>query len=205
VKRRALPLVAALVTVIILFASSIVWFYYQLPPHSLPSEPADFYAISKEVSLSELIDIVERQNRTVYLPSELPEGFELTAIYVREDEFLAIIVYSVEDNKDYKTAELTIEISPSLQTPTLDELKSWAEDSEHEKALEINGWPVWVNEKAYIGVEERREKYGKEYAPLVIVWIKGHRYMIGSPVLTVEELIQLVRSMKSLSNFSLIF
>jgi len=162
----------------------------------------DFYDSSKEVSLSELIDIAERQNLTVYLPSELPEGFELTAIYVRENEFLAIIVYSAEGNKDYRTAELGIEIAKLLHTPTIDELKSCVKDPEYERVLEINGWPVRVNERAYIGGNAVwEERYGKEYAPLVEFWIEGLRYRICSPVLTADELIQLVRCMRPITSF----
>ncbi len=61
--------------------------------------------------------------------------------------------------------------------------------------LDINGWPVLVNEKAYTGGNiETREKYG-DYILLVIAWISGMRYMISCPTLTPKDAIQIVRNM----------
>ena len=164
-------------------------------------EPADFYGTSREVSLNEMIDIATKSGISIYLPSELPNNLELTAIYLRDNSFLAIVVYSAEGNKDYKTAELGIQISPSLPefTPTYEELVSEVETSEYKTALEINNWPVLVNERAdWGGNRESREKYG-DFTLLVRVWIGWMEYNIGAPTLNVDAAVELVWSMDLLT------
>ena len=111
--------------------------------------------------------------------------------------FLAIVVYSAEGNKDYKTAELGIQIKPVPpdSTPTYLQLESQVENSEFEYALEINGWPVKVNEKADSGGDsEFRDKYG-ENTLLVRVWIEGNEYTICAPTLKTDDAVQLVACM----------
>ena len=120
-----------------------------------------------------MVDVANESNLSLYLPSELPNNLKLTAIYLRDDSFLAIVVYSAEGNKDYKIAELGIQISLSSPefTPTYDDLISEAESSEYVTALEINNWPVLVDERSNWGSnEEAREKYG-EFFIHVRVWI----------------------------------
>jgi len=145
--------------------------------------PGDFYGTSKEVSLEEMAEIADIKNISIYLPSTLPNNLTMTAIYLQETPFIAIVVYSAEGNKDYKTAELGIQLTqiPSEFIPTYD--------------LEINGWPVKVNEKASSGGDpEFREKYG-DYTLLVWVWIEEVGYTICAPTLGTEEAVQLVGSM----------
>ena len=162
------------------------------------SEPPDFYGTSKEVSLDEMTEIADINGISIYLPSSLPSNLTMTAIYLKEAPFIVIVVYSAEGNKDYKTAELGIQLTPisSELIPTYDQLKSQVEDSEFESALEINGWPVKVNKKADSGGDfEFRDKYG-DYTLLVSVWIEGTEYTICAPTLRTEEVVQLVGSMK---------
>lgn len=155
----------------------------------------DFYAISKEVSLNDTIDVANDYNLSIYLPSELPDNLELTAIYLRNWSFLAIVVYSADGNKDYKTAEFVIEIVPVESSPTYDELKTDAEESEYKIALEINGWPVFINEKAYAGGNvETREKWGN-WLLLADVWIVEVRYGLVAPTLNTDDLIKVVECM----------
>ena len=190
--KRAIPFGAALVTLIALLTFS-------------SAEPdiegiVDFYGTSRDVSLSELVQVADKLDvMPLYLPSELPPGFKLTAIYLKNGPFIAMVVYSSEGNKDYKTTELVIEIAPTEMVPTYEQLRTWAEVSVNKKALEINGWPVKVNERASTGGdEEHRAKYG-EYQLLVEVWIKAIEYTISPLTLTPDEAIQLVRSMRSIS------
>jgi hypothetical protein len=170
--------------------------YYVAPFHS---EPVDFYAAGgRGVSLDELIKFVGEAGETIYLPSKLPRGLKLTAVYFKDGPFIAIVVYSAEGNKDYKTAELTIEISPSSLPPSsLEELKSI---STHDYVLEVNGWPVGIKKDAHVFEEEFIKKYKTNRALWAEVWIKGSsytfNYSILSPTLTVEELIQLIHDMK---------
>ena len=162
----------------------------------------DFYGTSKEVSMSELVQVADKLDvMPLYLPSELLPGYKMTAIYLKDGPFIAMVVYSAEGNKDYKTAELVIEIAPTEMemVPTYEQLRSWAEVSVNKKALEINGWPVRANERASTGGdEEHRAKYG-EYQLLVEVWIKGINYTISPMTLTLDKTIQLVRSMRPIA------
>lgn len=161
--------------------------------------PLDFYGTSKEVSLDEMVEVASKFNLSLYLPSELPNNLELTAIYLKDGPFIAMVVYSAENNKDYKTAEFVIQIAPSESSPTYDSLKSEADKSEYRTALEINGWPVLVDDKADSGGEaEFREKYG-DYVLLIWVWIDGMRYNLVAPTLNTNDAIQVVERMSLLT------
>ncbi|MFX0199407.1 MAG: hypothetical protein ACFFCW_25070 [Candidatus Hodarchaeota archaeon] len=198
--RRMIPFGAALATVIVLLALLAVTTWLDYNSSNIGEGPADFYGTSREVSLSELVQVADKMDvMPLYLPSALPSGFKLTAIYLKDGPFIAIVVYSAEGNKDYKTAELTIEFTPTSTPPTYEQLRAWAEESEDEMALEINGWPVRVLEKAATGGDkEHWEKYGA-YQLLVFAWIEGINYTISPMTLTSDEAIQLVRSMRPIS------
>lgn len=185
------------ISITILLSIFVSWSLY-MENNGIYSIPADFYGTSKEVSLDEMTEFAIINNISIYLPFTLPSNLSLTAIYLKESPFIAIVVYSAEDNKDYKTAELTIQLAslPPEFIPTYDQLLSQVEDSEFESALEINGWPVKVNEKANSGGDpEFREKYG-DYTLLVWVWIEEVGYTICAPTLETEDVVQLVGSMK---------
>ena len=163
----------------------------------------DFYGTSREVSLNETIDVVKQYNLSIYLPSELPDDFECTAIYLKDSPFIAIVVYSAEGNIDYKTAELVIQISPAGSPPTYSELESIAISNLFTTAVEINSWPVLVNERASTGGEvETRKKWG-DYFLLVTAYIEGMRYMITCPTLATNEAILMVENLHLLTDIVL--
>ncbi len=162
--------------------------------------PPDFYGTSKEVNINEFANYVEKNEIVVYLPSDLPNEFEITAIYLKESPFIAIVVYSAESNKDYKTAELTIQISPTASIPTYTELSSNIVNPEFETVFEINGWPVLVNERASSGGDSSFiAKYG-EYTLLTMIWIEGNTYIINSPTLITDEITVLAENMRLIGN-----
>ncbi len=164
------------------------------------SQPPDFYYTSQQVTFDEFTEYIKNNEIVVNLPSLLPEGYKLTAIYLKKSPFIAIVVYSTDSNKDYKTAELTIQISYATQIPTCDELVSNIQNGEFEKVYEINNWPVLVNEKASSGSEASFiAKYG-EYTVLTIVWIEEIQYVINSPNLTTTNIITLVQEMGPIGN-----
>jgi hypothetical protein len=161
------------------------------------SEPPDFYGTSKEVSLEKMLETVENFSLSIYLPNEMPKNLELTAIYLKESPFIAIVVYSAKGNKDYITAELTIEIAPidPKWIPTYSELQSEATESQDKTAMEINTWPVIVYENADVGGNsEKREKYG-DFTLLVNLWIDEIGYLYCAPTLTINDVIPIVGSM----------
>ena len=165
------------------------------------SEPADFYGTSKEVSFEEMIEVADNKNLSITLPSELPKNLELTVIYLKEDPFIAIVVYSAKGNKDYITAELTIQIASTdpIWVPTYNQLQSEAEESQDKTAMEINTWPVMIYENANIGGDtEKREIYG-DFTLLVNLWIDEVNYLYCAPTLTINEAIIIVGSMTLLN------
>jgi len=193
---RSKSFLRTLVVLIVLFV--IASLLFDLKEYSNTSEPADFYGTSKEVSLEEMANVANKFNLSIYLPSELPDNFELTTIYLKDGPFIAIVVYSAEGNKDYKTAELGIQITPSDSPPTYNELVSIANESEYKMALEINDWPVLIDERKFITTnEDFKKKYG-DYTLLMKFWIEGMRYNIGAPTLNVATAIQLVENMSLL-------
>jgi hypothetical protein len=129
----------------------------------------------------------------------LPNNLELTAIYFKED-FIAIVVYSAEGNKDYKTAELGIEICGS-EAKTLDQIESMIRNPLFETAREINGWPVLINKMTYSNIQEFRQKYG-DFTLSGRVWIDGYRYIIVAPTLTTDELVQLIGNMELIATIN---
>jgi len=195
--RRQKSFLEALV-ILVAFFIVVSWALNSAYPNVV-HKPSDFYGTSKEVSLNEMVEVASKFNISLYLPSELPNNLELTAIYLKDGPFIAMVVYSAEDNKDYKTAEFVIQIVPSESSPTYNSLKSEADKSEYKTALEINGWPVLVDEKADSGGEaEFREKYG-DYILLSKVWINGMRYNLIAPTLNTNDAIQVVERMNLLT------
>ncbi len=161
------------------------------------AEPPDFYQTSKEVSLEEMIEIANKNDLLIYLPSELPGNLKITAIFLKESPFIAIVVFSAESNKDYITAELTIEIAPvnPKWVPSYNELQSEAEMNQDKTALEINTWPVMIHENADIGGHfERRAKFG-DYTLLVNLWIYNIGYIFCAPTLKFNEAVVTIESM----------
>ena len=51
---------------------------------SVPHGPPDFYGTSRNASLNETINVAKQYNLSIYLPSELPDDFEYTAIYLKD-------------------------------------------------------------------------------------------------------------------------
>ena len=184
---------ASLLTILI-FAST---FLITLNTNNIntTSIPPDFYGTSKEVNINEFTNYLKKNEIAVYLPSDLPKKFEMTAIYLKESPFIAIVVYSAESNKDYKTAELGIQISRAKSIPTYNELSSNIINAEFEKAFEINGWPVLVYERASSGGESSFIAKHGEYTLLTMVWIEENQYLIVSPTLTTAEVKVLVENM----------
>ncbi len=192
-KKSAIPIVIALTTVAILIILSLA-----IPQNRDPIVhfPPDFTYTSVQISLDELLDEVNNQNFSLYLPSELPKDLELTNIYLKANPFIAIIVYSAEGNKDYKTAEFGIEIVRLGKdyTPTYEELYSQFDKTEDVTVLKINNWSAIVRENVHIGTQE----YGY-YTSIVEAYIEGNRYTFAGPNLSSDDLISIVESMRLLT------
>ena len=156
----------------------------------------DFYAVSREVILEDFIEEAHNYNQSLYLPLDLPANLKITAIYLRYKAFLAIIVYSADGNKDYKTAELTIQVSISYNPPTYESLQEMVTNSDYESAIQINSWNVYIDERARgSSNEEFKAKYG-DSTLLAMSWIDGCTYTMNCPTITKNQAIDLIESME---------
>lgn len=201
--RKAVKSLIVALAIISPFILLIITTSFIIIPQLSGGTPVDFYGTSREVSLNETITVAKQYNLSIYLPFELPDDFECTAIYLKDSPFIAIVVYSAEGNMDYKTAELVIQISPAGSPPTYSELESIAASKLFTIAVEINSWPVLVNEKASTGGEvETRKKWG-DYFLLVTAYIEGMRYMITCPTLATNEAILMVENLHLLTDIVL--
>jgi hypothetical protein len=168
---------------------------------SIISKPPDFYGTSKEVTLEEMTGVANENDISIYLPESLPKDLKLTAVYLKESPFIAILVYSAEGNKDYKSAELTLEIAPvgPKWIPIFNELQSEAEKSPDKTAIQINNWPVLIHENADAGGNtEQIEKYG-QYTLLINIWIENIGYSYNASTLTTQNAISMIETMQLLS------
>lgn len=166
---------------------------------NITSIPLDFYGTSKEVDIDEFNTYLKESDISVFLPTIIPNKLSITAIYLKENPFIAIVVYSAEFNKDYKTAELTIQISIANYKPDYDELVSKIQNPETETALEINTWPLLVNEKASSGADSSTIAKWGEYTVFTTLWIQDNQYYINSPTFTFSDVVNLVENMKPLT------
>jgi hypothetical protein len=163
---------------------------------NLVTIPPDFYGTSKEVDINEFETFLNESNISIYLPTIIPNELNLTAIYLMENPFIAIVVYSAESNKDYKTAELNVQISMAYHVPNYDELVSNIQNPEIETALEINTWPVLVNEKASTGGDSSAIAKWGEYTVIAMSWIQNNEYLINCPIFTFSDVVTLVENMQ---------
>ncbi|MBS7611127.1 hypothetical protein KEJ27_02780 [Candidatus Bathyarchaeota archaeon] len=84
-----------------------------------------------------------------------------------------------------------------LPPSSLEELKSISNDYDY--VLGINNWLVRIKKGAYVFEREFIKKYGKNRMPLAEAWIEDFNYSISSPILTADELIELIRSMRPMT------
>jgi len=167
----------------------------------------------RESSLDEVLEAASAHNITLYLPTELPDGLELTAVYISksydtEEYFLprhdpkrplfsAYFVYSSVGDKNVCTAELRIGVREypawlvdQYLEETLQDLRRAAENGtqrEGKRILIVNGWPV---------KDRGRYKVDSTYRYGLEVWTEQCIYYVSSPTLTSDQLIDIVESME---------
>jgi hypothetical protein len=82
---------------------------------SFPSYPPFFEVFmlqAREVSLEELRDIMKSHGYNVLIPHYIPHGIKFSAVYYKCCPLVVVIAYSDRDVKDYRFANITIEIAP---------------------------------------------------------------------------------------------
>jgi hypothetical protein len=82
---------------------------------SFPSYPPFFETFmlqAREVSQEELRDIMKSHGYNVLIPHYIPHGIKFSAIYYKCCPLVVVIAYSDRGVKDYRFANITIEIAP---------------------------------------------------------------------------------------------
>ncbi len=217
---KVIPFISALLTVVFLFAFTVPLKaspspakvisspgYFEETIQELPPPDfhpiADFTRVAERVSLQELINYMAEHGMTLYLPTQLPNGLKLTAVWLKDGPFVAMIVYDRHAETDPYLAELVIELYPTPLTAYggRSELEKHLKEvygdeyGKRIKTLEVNGWFVVIDEKAPCGAPRTVEKFGP-YVLYVRVWIEEVEYRIVAHTLTVEEVVQLIQNMK---------
>ena len=158
----------------------------------------------KIISFEKLLEInnilKKKRNLTLYLPTWLPDGYRLSAIWVKrglndsEWGFPIILVYSKDNYIDYRYKPGTIgfEIFPvsGMSTGWLNlQIKKWNSSCDY--------IPVRISDDIYGIIYKRAAAYyeGKMYrSPLAVLYVKGWSYMVDADKL--DDLIKIIKSLK---------
>ena len=192
-----------LITLTVASATAGVLLYLKyLDERLLYTKPAPFRG--KIISFEKLLEInkviEEERNLTLYLPAWLPEGYKLSAIWVKrglndsEWGFPIILVYSKDNYTDYRYKPGTIgfEIYPasSMSTGWLNlQIKKWNSSCDYIS--------VKISDDIYGIIYKRAAAYyeGKVYrSPLAVLYVKGWSYMISADNL--GDLMKIIESLR---------
>jgi len=140
--------------------------------------PVPFDKIAEEVDLDVVVKQWGKRGLTLYLPTYLPKGLKLTAIYGKvlngEVGNIIIVVYSNTGTKKIYSAELTVEVEPLPSFP-------WrVTNSSEQKMIKVNGLDVFLDTRApyWDPYGEYNKKYG-HYCIIadVKIGILNYRYI----------------------------
>ncbi len=208
VRDRAIPFIAALITVVLVMSLGLtsmriaertqdevitersqektVTGALDAPP---TFDPVPFVYVADEITLEELVRIAKKwDNVTIYLPTQLPDGMKLTAVWFKYGVYpIAIVVYDSHGEKDPRYSEISIQIV--IGYPDFRTLYN------ESKLTEVNGWPAMIREKVPLRDPKAIARLGN-YIAVVDVWIDGSWYSIAAAGLTVEEVMVIVQSMR---------
>jgi hypothetical protein len=153
-----------------------------------------FMSQAREVSLEEFVRLVRSHGLEILIPTYLPRGMTLTTIYYKCCPLVAMMVYSAKGIKDFRYAELVIEISPSGLPPSEDYLLSLNRTSRDVYVLKTDRGYARIYPKALFGDEERNRKFGPTV--LAIYDYGGVNYLISilRPI-TMKEVEDLIKGL----------
>ncbi|MEM2598176.1 MAG: hypothetical protein QW796_03855 [Thermoproteota archaeon] len=197
-----------LIVLLAVMAMSVIVGNYIIPKQSaniVPDSTAyeDFYAHSHSpapfpgeiVPLDTVVSQLAKEGFTLYLPTKMVKGMELTAVWAKIRDgrvgFPIIVLYSNTGDKDIETAEIGIEIAPMPEIPF------HVTNSSRDRFDKIGEWTVFICKEAPMGYREYYQKYGTEYAYLVDIKIGPLNYLFSfAPVLTEKEIMEICESMR---------
>lgn len=154
-----------------------------------------FMLQAREVSLDEMRDIMKSHGYDVLIPHYIPDGIKLSAVYYKCCPLVVIITYSDRGVKDYRFANITIEIAPfhPILTPSEEYLQR-LNNPPKEYVVRTRDFVAVISPEAEYGDPELRKLFGP--SPMAVVWHSGLQYITGiKRPLTVEDLHLLLNSL----------
>lgn len=158
--------------------------------------PVPFDRIAEEVDLDVVVKQWGKRGLALYLPTYLPKGLKLTAIYGKvlngEVGTIIVVVYSNTGTKKIYSAELTIQVIPLPGIPY------HVTNSSKEKMMKINGLDVYLDTKSpyWDPYGEYSKKYG-DYCIIADIQIGTLNYQYCfAPIFSEDEIVSILESMK---------
>jgi hypothetical protein len=191
-----------LLAIIFSLSASVLGFYYlQQVSHmkeefaSVPPLYEAFMSQAREVSLEELKDIMKSYGFDLLVPHYIPDGIKLSAVYYKCCPLVVIIAYSDRGVKDYRFANIAIEIIPfdPVFAPSEEYLQR-LNNPPKQYVVRIRDFVAVITPEAEYGDPELRKLFGP--SPMAVVWHNGLQYIIGvNRPLTVEDLHLILNSL----------
>ncbi len=183
------------------FSDEGKWLRVHTPKHM----PLPLYKnpSAKVLSLREFLDIAKSMGITIYLPTYVPHGLKVSAVWWKPPT--AIVVYSDKGYKLYVLGNLTIEIDIAMGKPwfepTPENLSKLMEVREGSaKLMIINNIPMLIYERAPLTDPIAIKAFGP-YCHLVLFWIESGNYTLRYTIcavkpITIHDLIEILKSIK---------
>jgi hypothetical protein len=193
-----------LLAIIFSLSASVLGFYYLQQVSymkgmeefaSVPPLYEAFMSQAREVSLEELKDIMKSHGFDLLVPHYIPDGIKLSAVYYKCCPLVVIIVYSDRGVKDYRFANIAIEIIPfdPVFAPSEEYLQR-LNNPPKQYVVRIRDFVAVITPEAEYGDPELRKLFGP--SPMAVVWHNGLQYIIGvNRPLTVEDLHLILNSL----------
>jgi hypothetical protein len=193
-----------LLAIIFSLSASVLGFYYLQQVSymkgkeefaSVPPLYEAFMSQAREVSLEELKDIMKSHGFDLLVPHYIPDGIKLSAVYYKCCPLVVIIAYSDRGVKDYRFANIAIEIIPfdPVFAPSEEYLQR-LNNPPKQYVVRIRDFVAVITPETEHGNPELRKLFG--LYPMAIVWHNGLQYIIViKRPLTVEDLHLILNSL----------
>lgn len=157
-----------------------------------PYPPFNRYSLDRGVE-----EAVKTLGKAPMLPEWLPEGMRYAEVYTGPP--VVIICFSDRAIKDFRYANVSIEVSVDNNPPSLETLRtleeSWREQGSDHKLVQVGDLWIVLCEKASPG-PDRAKIFGPSPSPLAWFWKDNLYYIVGvGQPLTTQDLLKIIESM----------
>jgi hypothetical protein len=167
-----------LLAIIFSLSASVLGFYYLQQVSymkgkeefaSVPPLYEAFMSQAREVSLEELKEIMKSYGFDLLVPHYISDGIKLSAVYYKCCPLVVIIAYSDRDVKDYRFANIAIEIIPfdPVFAPSEEYLQR-LNNPPKQYVVRIRDFVAVITPETEHGNPELRKLFGPY--PMAVVW-----------------------------------